>query len=131
MSVKRWIWSGFLLSTLLSCAEGNCRQNREKATTPDVQAQKEVVDPVLGTDAKVKVFQYNGSQQCGQGQVVSLADTQKGLGDIQVLGAETKRDHLMHPQYCGASTGIANVFLILRKDLPKAVQAGFKEWLWE
>ena len=115
---------------VISCAQGNCRQNRKQ--DPEVQAKKaEEMKKASNTTDRVRVFKYDGSLQCGQGAAVALDVMKKELGKITVYNQENKPDGLMHVQMCGQPTGKANVYEIDKKDLAEAVKKGFKEWLWD
>lgn len=81
--------------------------------------------------ARVKVFKYDGSQQCGMGKAIPVAVMQKDLAGITVFTAENKADGLMHIQACGTPTGRANVYEIERTSLEVAQKKGFKEWVFE
>lgn len=115
---------------LISCAQGNCRQNRKD--DPEIQAQKaEEIKKKSEASDRVYVFKYDGSLQCGQASATAVEDMKKDLGKVTVFSQENKPDGLMHIQACGTPTGRANVYWIARKDLSEAVKKGFKEWLWQ
>ena len=123
-----------LLLGLVSCANKNCRDARHEASanSPPVAIDKEK-DPMSKTALadRVKVHKPDGSQQCGMGKAVSLAEMQKQLGGIKVHKAYNKNDGMMRIQVCGTATGNSNVYEIDRKDLAEAIKAGFKEWTIE
>src|SRR2546425_381316 len=75
----------------------------------------------------VKVFRYDGSLQCEMGRPVSLSEMEKELraANIAVLAKAKKADGIQHPQMCGASTGMMNVYRIKTSDLEKARVLGF------
>lgn len=77
---------------------------------------------------RVKVYKFDGSLQCGQGEAIAATEMQKELGKITIFSSQTKNDGMMRIQVCGAPTGNCNVFEILRKDLEAAQKLGFKEW---
>lgn len=126
--MKKWI----LVLTLftLGCASGNCRSNRE--TKVDEKKQGEIVNQISNNaQARVKVFKYDGSLQCGQGKAIPVAEMQKELAGITVYSAVNKPDGLMHIQLCGSPTGRANVYEIDKTSLEAAKKKGFKEWTFE
>jgi hypothetical protein len=115
---------------LISCAQGNCRQNQK--VDPEEQARKaEEIKKISNNTDRVRIFKYDGSLQCGMGAQKPLDAMKKELGKIPTYEQENKPDGLMHIQMCGQPTGRANVYLIDRKDLAAAIKLGFKEWLWE
>ena len=61
------------------------------------------------------------------GRPVSLDDMEKELraANIAVEGKAKKADGIQHPQMCGASTGMMNVYRIQRSDFEKARALGF------
>lgn len=118
--------AAFLTSTLLGCANGNCRTqaNYKKET------QKDIAVPSSSLE-KVKVYKEDGSLQCGMGKAVTLVEMQKQLGSIKVYSSFTKNDGQMRIQVCGAPTGNCNVYEIDRAQLSEALKSGFKEWIYE
>jgi len=74
-----------------------------------------------------EVAQYDGSLQCEMGSPVSLDAMEKALrgADIVVEAKAKKADGIQHPQMCGASTGMMNVYRIKASDLEKARALGF------
>lgn len=79
----------------------------------------------------VKIFKYDGSLQCGQGQAVSPEDMKKEFSEgVVIYSSDKKTDGLMHSMRCGANSGKANVYEIATKDLPAAKKLGYKEWIW-
>lgn len=126
--MKRWI----LLFTFfcLGCTSGNCRSQRESKM--DDKKQDEVISQIsANSQARIKVYKYDGSLQCGMGKAIPLAEMQKSLAGITVHSAENKPDGLMHTQVCGSPTGRANVFEIDKTSLEAAKKKGFKEWTFE
>ncbi len=83
------------------------------------------------SQARIKVFKYDGSLQCGMGKAIPAAEMQKELEGITVYSAENKPDGLMHIQVCGSPTGRANVYEIDKSSLELAKKKGFKEWTFE
>jgi len=61
------------------------------------------------------------------GRPVSLDEMEKELraADIAVQAKAKKTDGIQHPQMCGASTGMMNVYRIKTSDLEKARVLGF------
>jgi hypothetical protein len=77
--------------------------------------------------ASIEVAQYDGSLQCEMGSLVSLDEMEKALrgANIVVEAKAKKSDGIQHPQMCGASTGMMNVYRIKASDLEKARALGF------
>jgi hypothetical protein len=77
--------------------------------------------------ASIEVAQYDGSLQCEMGSPVSLDEMEKALrgANIAVQAKAKKADGIQHPQMCGASTGMMNVYRIKASDLEKARALGF------
>jgi len=75
----------------------------------------------------IEVAKYDGSLQCEMGRPVSLDEMEKELraADIAVQAKAKKADGIQHPQMCGASTGMMNVYRIKTSDLEKARVLGF------
>jgi len=75
----------------------------------------------------IEVAKYDGSLQCEMGSLVSLDGMEKELraANIAVQAKAKKSDGLQHPQMCGASTGMMNVYQIKTSDLEKARALGF------
>ena len=75
----------------------------------------------------IEVAKYDGSLQCEMGRPVSLDEMEKELraANIAVEGKAKKADGIQHPQMCGASTGMMNVYRIPRSDFEKARALGF------
>jgi hypothetical protein len=117
-------------SLLLGCTSGNCRTQRtEKMDEKAINAAS--AQATSSPSAKVKVFKYDGSQQCGMGKAIPVAEMQKELSGITVHSAENKPDGLMHIQACGTPTGRANVYEIDKTSLEAALKKGFKQWTFE
>jgi len=68
-----------------------------------------------------------GSLQCEMGRPVSLDEMEKELraANIAVEAKVKKADGIQHPQMCGASTGMMNVYRIKTPDFEKARALGF------
>lgn len=119
-----------LFLVIVGCTSGNCRSQRPPTTDEKTLATY----AAQGTDvaqARVKVFKYDGSLQCGQGKQVSLSEMQKDLGNIVVFSSENKADGLMHIQACGTPTGKGNVYQIEKSQLDAALKKGFREWTFD
>ncbi|MCX7977993.1 MAG: hypothetical protein N2578_03225 [Bdellovibrionaceae bacterium] len=119
------------------CASGNCRQIAEhkKSQTGEtkmveIKKENDPASKVAAAD-RVRVYKPDGSLQCGMGKSVPLTEMQKDLGSIEVFASFNKNDGLMRIQQCGTPTGNCNVYEIHRRDLPVALKAGFKEWLFD
>jgi len=76
----------------------------------------------------VWVYRYDNSKQCDTIPGISLDEGSKDLGDIRVHSKQKQYDGLMRIQVCGAPTGKANTYKILRTDLPLAESSGYIEW---
>ena len=91
---------------------------------------------VISADT-VKIFRYDGSLQCGMGQVVSLDEMARELAaaNIKVLSSEKRVVSGLIIALCGAPTGMANVYEIAKDDLPR-IPAGpqgvksFQPWVY-
>ena len=75
----------------------------------------------------IEVAKYDGSLQCEMGRPVSLDEMEKELraANIAIQAKAKKADGIRHPQMCGASTGMMNVYRIKTSDLEKARVLGF------
>jgi hypothetical protein len=109
---------------LTACSHSNCGAEK-RALKSGV-----VMDKSTSGD-HIKVFKFDGSLQCGQGEKIALSEMQKELKDILVISSENKNDGMMRIQLCGSPTGNCNVYEIDRKDLEAALKYGFKEWTAE
>ena len=115
-----------ILLQLVACTHGHCRnQNEKKNLEPVPQGL------IMKSTDKVKVYKNDGSLQCGQGKAIPIAEMAKDLGQIQVFSSYNKNDGKMRIQQCGTPTGNCNVFEIPKSELEKALQLGFKEWIYE
>lgn len=108
----------FLFMFLVGCTQGNCIRKADNT-------QSDVVPADVKT---VWVYKYDGSRQCGLGEVISLGKMKNELEDLLVYKMEKRNDGLMRTMNCGAATGMANVYQISQKDLEIAKKLGFKEW---
>lgn len=116
-----------------ACSHGNCRASKshQEITQGASGTQQEVsMKDSLNID-RVKVYKPDGTLQCKQGKLIPISEMQKELNGITVFSSESKNDGMMRIQVCGSPTGNSNVFEISRKDLEKAFEKGFKEWLGE
>ena len=124
----------FTLFIFAACANKNCREVRmEQEKKQNPAAQLGAAAPELaqvGPQARVKVFKYDGSKQCGMGESTPVDKMQKELKEIKVYMSGNQPDGLMHIQACGTPTGKANVYEIDQKDLAEAKKLGFKEWVY-
>lgn len=121
---------GFLAIGLGACASGNCRSHRT-TVTDEKTVNQAVAQASSNAQARMKVFKYDGSLQCGMGKPIAISEMQKELTGITIYSAENKADNLMHIQMCGSPTGHANVYEIDRTSLEVAKKKGFKEWTFE
>ena len=112
-------------AALTACQSGNCRSNRSESEKQNKKADAQMSS---GSQARVKVYKYDGTMQCGMGKAISISDAQKELNGMTVYSADNKSDGLMRIQVCGAPTGRANVFEIDQSSAEKAAAKGFKEW---
>ncbi len=83
--------------------------------------------PWIYADPSIDVAKYDGSLQCEMGRPVPLDEMEKELrtANIAVQAKAKKADGIQHPQMCGASTGVMNVYRIKTSDLEKARALGF------
>lgn len=118
------------LGLFSACVGGHCYDKRTKLNPYMQEMKTQTLLPKRATTAVTHVlaYKYNGSKQCAQGQLVSLAEMQTELKEIEVYNAQVKNDGLMHIMVCGGETGDANVYEIDKKDLSKAEGRGFKVW---
>lgn len=127
------------LALLTACASGPCNnqsRNAESksavaaqpkvATQPSASAQSASSTPAPEI-TKVRVYKPDGSKQCGQGKAIDLKVMEKQLtkAGIKVFSSSKQPDGMMHPQVCGAATGMANTYVISSADLKKAEKLGF------
>jgi hypothetical protein len=101
-----------------------------KDDLPRIPAGQQAVkrfQPWAYDSASIEVAQYDGSLQCEMGSPVSLDEMEKALraANIAVQAKAKKADGIQHPQMCGASTGMMNVYKIKASDLEKARALGF------
>jgi hypothetical protein len=101
-----------------------------KDDLPRIPAGQQAVkrfQPWVYDNASIEVAQYDGSLQCEMGSPVSLDEMEKALrgANIVVEAKAKKADGIQHPQMCGASTGMMNVYRIKASDLEKARALGF------
>lgn len=120
-----------MMAVLAACSHGNCRGQANKDAKTATPAVSEVAVTPSSSSNRVKVFKYDGSLQCGQGEKIAIATMQKELKDIKVFSSQNQNDGMMRIQLCGSPTGNANVYEIDRKDLEAALKLGFKEWTVE
>ncbi len=118
-----------LVFLLGACMSGNCRS--QKVEGGDAKQLAAANAAMVNPTAHIKVFKYDGSQQCGMGKAISLSEMQKELAGIAVFSAENKADGLMHIQACGTPTGRANVYEIEKTQLDTAKKKSFREWTFE
>jgi hypothetical protein len=96
------------------------------------QAQsKEESDQQIPNEDKVWVYKYDGSLQCGMGDVISLEKMKEEFEGIKVYSKEKRSDGLMRIQVCGSPTGQANLYEIKKTDLDKATEKGFQLWTYK
>lgn len=100
---------------LTGCASGHCGRDG-KVMKMDKSTQK------------VFIYKYDGSKQCEQGTGAELDSMASELTGIKVFSMSKKSDGQIRVQVCGALTGVANVYEVSLKDLPKAEALGFKKW---
>jgi hypothetical protein len=117
-----------LIVVLASCASGHCRKTTVpmKPTGPTTSNTPQPTQE--GTEW---IYKYDGSLQCSQGNETSLEQAAQQLEGIPILAQEKRTDTLMRVQVCGQPTGRANAFKIHLKDLPRALELGFKVWDFE
>ena len=83
--------------------------------------------PWVYAGPSIEVAKYDRSLQCEMGRPVSLDEMEKELraANIAVQKKAKKADGIQHPQMCGASTGVMNVYRIKTSDLFSTV------WFWD
>ncbi len=116
------------LASLYGCTSGYCRMN--KKSDKNLEASP-TATPNPPANITVKVFKYDGSQQCSMGKQISIEEMKKDLKDIKVITQAHLNDGLMRIQLCGSPTGYANVYEISKADLEKALALGFREWTFD
>lgn len=118
---------------LAACAQGHCRRQSDPQQPPKpLDPRSETASPEKApATARVFVYKYDGSLQCGMGRAISLEAMAKELTGTEVFSSAKKSDGLMHIQVCGSPTGKANVFEIPAQKLPWAETKGFKKWGFE
>ena len=79
------------------------------------------------SSATVAVFKHDGTQQCGLGKEVTLANMAASLeaAGVTVLASRKADDGKQHIQLCGAPTGRINVFEIPSASRSAAQKLGF------
>jgi len=124
----------FLLIFTTACANKNCREVHQAATSSEANRINPPTPSPLeekpNSKLRVRVFKYDGSLQCEMGSALSVEEMRKDLKGVLVYSTENRADGLMHIQQCGTPTGRANVYEIDRADLEKARAQGFREWLF-
>ncbi|MCH2533356.1 MAG: hypothetical protein MK008_02825 [Bdellovibrionales bacterium] len=103
---------------IVGCTQGNCNRKPDMGNEDTKAANVETV----------WVYKYDGSRQCGLGEVISLGEMKSELEELLIYKMEKRNDGLMRTMNCGAPTGMANVYEIAKKDLELAKKLGFKEW---
>lgn len=123
-----------MMSLLLGCASGNCRQltsNKNAATdaaTVAAPGADTAAKPASAKPDTVVVYKADGSLQCAMGKPVSVEAMEAQLSGIQVVAREKKSDGMMHIQVCGSPTGMMNTYTIPTSRLSDAEKRGFKKW---
>lgn len=130
MTSVKWMAPVVFALALGACASGNCRKNQAHETAAKAPASSEAIMTAKPMD-RVRVFKYDGSLQCNQGEGTPVEVMQRELKDIQVYRSEKTSDGQMRIQRCGSLTGQANVYEIDRKDLDQAKKLGFQLWTFE
>ena len=118
-----------LMSLLpLGCQTGHCRRSQKNIPAVELPASPDGKTASAGR--QVKIYKYDGSLQCGEGQPIELKEMAQDLEQkkIKIFNMEKKPDGLMHIQGCGSPTGLANVYVISESDLGTATAMGFKKW---
>jgi len=121
-----------MLGFLQACTTGHCRHIREdeaiKSGRPPVVNEQRPVSIKTSSAERVRVFKFDGSQQCGSGTGSALSESLKDLRGLQVYQSWKRHDGMMRVQLCGTPTGQSNVYEIDRKNLTEALKLGFREW---
>lgn len=103
---------------IVGCTQGNCIRK-----TSDSKAETKTIK-----EKTVWVYKYDGSLQCGLGEIISLGKMKSELEDFFVYKMEKRNDGLMRTMNCGSPTGMANVYQIPEKNLEDAKSLGFEVW---
>lgn len=116
---KAFVFLSFLVFSfnlaLGGCASGHCGRDG-KAVQMDLSKKK------------VFVYKYDGSKQCDETPGLALKEMAADFSGVKIFSMDKKNDGQIRVQVCGALTGMANVYEISAKDLPKAEALGFKVW---
>ncbi len=130
LSSEKRVVSGFIIA-LCGAPTGIANVYEiAKDDLPRLPADRQGVkrfQPWIYDGPSIEVAKYDGSLQCEMGRPVSLDEMEKELraADIAVQAKAKKTDGIQHPQMCGASTGMMNVYRIKTSDLEKARVLGF------
>lgn len=117
-----------LLCFLSACGGIRCHRGENIPPYPGASSEGKVTQEKNLNSERVFIYKYDGSLQCGMKKAIPLEKMKEQLGNLAVFSMQNKADGLMHIQACGASTGRANIYEILREDLKEAQKKGFKEW---
>jgi hypothetical protein len=95
---------------------------------PNQQSATKSKPPQNAADS-VWVAKSDGAQSCEPKTGMSLKQGAEDLSSLKIPILDSKKasDGKMHAQMCGASKGTENSYLIPRKNLVEANQAGFRE----
>lgn len=112
---------------LTACAAGPCPQQAHTGEKPPTVAS--ATSTASDAPTKIRIFKADGSLQCEKAKTIELKTMEAELkkAGVTVLSSAKQPDGMMHPQVCGAPTGMANTFEINSSDLPKAQKIGFKK----
>ena len=120
---------------LMGCSQGNCRRKDKIPEYPGNQVGASTntlgTQPETPKEARIRVFKYDGSLQCGVNKGRSLKSMAGDLEGVRIYSSEKKSDGLMHIQVCGSSTGMTNVYEIPKSQLKLAEDRGFKLWKFQ
>lgn len=105
-------FEGLLLLSLSACTTGPCQRDKN----------------ISSGEQLIFVFKYDGSQQCGLGNAVSVEQMAKELESIKIRRMEKRSDGLLRAQGCGMPSGQANIYEISKEDLDSALKRNFELW---
>lgn len=116
---------------LVACVSQPCKIEERAGLVVTDEDRSKISSAQKDLTMRVFVYKPDGSLQCGMGEKIELETMKKQLKGIEVFSAVNKSDGMMRIQVCGQPTGFCNVYEIAKKDLPEALQQGFKQWTKE
>lgn len=124
MNSKKIILTAAL--ALSACKAGPCPQQARTGEKPPARVES-ATSSASSDQTKIRVFKADGSKQCQKSKTTDLkvAEAELKKAGVTILSSAKQPDGMMHPQVCGAPTGMANTFEIAPADFDKAKKAGF------